>query len=313
MIILVVGALIVINALLLALAWLWFFKNEASLCASLYAAGVEAFEAKNFEKAKDNFTKTVFINQNYEDAKYRLGLTHIELKNYTNAKDIFKQILKVTPLNFNSLLNLAQIYYILKKYDKAEMTYNKVIEANEKSAEGPFGLGLINYEQKNYEKAITFFKKAAELGSTNELLEFYITKCNDELRDLDNEEEGEEIIEKYLAIAEDNKIDLPIEYNKSLATAYAKLGHVEKAFEYCQKSLKDNTEDVECYKLLALLQYIKKDFVATKNTLATALHLQPKNKELHNLLSYALCQQVDDCPLQKCREKYNDVMKKFLS
>lgn len=133
----------------------------------------------------------------------------------------------------------------------------------------------------------------------------------DELCNYNDQEEGQNIIDNYLKIASES--DLPLEFNISIATAYAKIGDLEQSNEYCQKALLLNSEDIEGYKLLGLIQLAKRNFVATKVTLSTALHLQPKNKELHDILSYALCQQLDNCPLDKCRETYNELMKKFLT
>lgn len=305
--------MLIIYIVLFTLAWTWFFRKERPLCEKLYASGTKAFEEENYGKAKKYFAKIVFLNPNYEDARYQLGLTFMKLRNYPSAKESFEQALKITPNFFKALFNFAQVLQILKEYDKAEENYNKALKENEKSHECYFELGLINCEQKKYEKALELLKQAEELGSVNKQLPFYVNKCNHGLCDFDDEEQGKSIIENYLALEATNKGDLPVEFNKTVANAYAKLGNTEKALEYCQKSLINSTEDVECYKLLALIQYAKKNYVEAKNTLSTAIRLQPKDKELHNILSYSLCQDVDDCPLQKCREKYEAVMKSFLS
>lgn len=307
--------ILIIYTILLTIAWIWFFKNEKALCRKLYAAGLESFKTEDYKKAKGFFSRIVFLNPNYKDSKYKLGLIYLKLKNYDAAHDLFKQILKNSPKDFDALFNLAQTYQFQEEYNKAEECYLSAINENDKSLDCYFGLGFTNYKQKKYDKALEFFKKAGETVPSNfqipEFYPFYINKCNDELCSYEENGEGQSIIDNYLKMAKEP--NLPREFNISLATAYAKMGNLEQANEYCQKSLLINAEDIESYKLLGVIQLAKKDFVATKNTLSTALHLQPKNKELHDLLSYALCQQVDDCPLQKCREKYNELMEKFLT
>lgn len=299
--------------ILFTLAWFWFFKKEKSLCEKLYTAGLKAFDAKNFKKAKKYFSKIVFLNANYEDARYKLGITNFELKKLPEAKDCFENILKDTPKFFDALFYLGQILRIQKEYKKAEETINKALEENEKSHDCHFELGIILIGLEDYQKALESFKKAEELGSGNKLLPFYINKCNQELCDFDDDEQVDAIIKTYLALELAYKDNIPPGFNKAMANTYARHGNVDKALEYTKKSLLNNSEDVESYKLLALIQYSQKDYAGAKNSLSTALHLQPKDKELHTILSYSLCQDVDDCPLQKCREKYQEVMKKFLN
>ena len=295
---------------MLTIAWIWFFKNEKALCQKLYAAGLKELQAEDYKKAKTTFSKIIFLNQNFQDAKYLLGLTYLKSQNYDNAKDLFKQVLKNSPKDFNALLNLAQVYTSQGEYDAAEEYYLNAMAENDKNPDCAFGLGFINYKKKIYNNALDFFKKAETLNFNKSQLAFYLNKCKDELCEYEEIKDGQLIIDKYLEIA-DNP-DLPEEFHISLATAYAKIGDLDLANEYCQKALVINSEDIESYKLLGLIQLAKKDFIATKSTLATALLLQPKNKELHDLLSYVLCQQVDDCPLQKCREIYMNLIKKFL-
>lgn len=310
MIIAILGILL-IYVLLLTLAWVWFFKNEKLLCGKLYAAGLEALNNENYKKAKGFFSRIHFLSPNYKDTKYKLAYIELKLANYEHSEDLLKQVIKLNPKDFNALLNLALVYQYLEKYDKAEEYYQKALEQNNKSPDCHYGLGLITYKRSDYQKALDYFINAENYNSKHPRLEFYINKCKDELCNYEESEEAQSIIESYLKMAGDE--DLPLEYNISLATAYAKIGNLEMANEYCQKSLLENTEDIGSYKLLGLIQLAKKDYVATKATLSTALHLDPRNKELHDILSYALCQQMDDCPLQKCREIYNELMYKFLT
>lgn len=308
--IILIFLMIIIFSVFLGLIWVWFFKNEAGYLSRLYMEGLNAIEKHDYSRAKDSFLKLNIINPNYEDTKYKYGFVLLKLKEYPAAKDCFEQILKASPKHFDALFGLAQVFQFQKNYDKAEELYYKALKEHEKSLECYFNLGLIFYNQKDFTKAMEFFEKAKEISPEDARVLFYINKCSDELCDYETEEEPQTIIEEYLRIADEP--DLPIEFNISLAKAYAKTGQINEALIYCQNSLVINTEDVESYKLLGLLQFLKKDFVGAKNNLSTALHLQSKNKEVHEILSYVLCQQKDKCSAKKCREKYHDLIKKFL-
>jgi len=297
-------------SIILAVVWAWFFKNERAFCEKLYSAGVKAFEELKFQKAKTFFSKINSINPSYKDVTYKLGLTCFELLEYDKATTYFESVIKITPKNFDALFHLALSFQLQELYDKAEEAYKKALKENEKSGDCLFGLGFICYKQTKYKEAIEFFENAKETFADKVKLDFYINKCHDELTTYDEDSQSAKIIEEYLKIANEPK--LPKEFNISLAFAYAKTGQIPQALEYCKKSLLENPEDIESYKLLGLIQLVQQDYVATKSTISTALHLQPNNKELHNILSYVLCQQIDNCELQDCRNKYHELIKNFL-
>ena len=294
----------------MAAFWAWFFKNEKDFCEKLYNAALEANKEEKYKKANGLFSKITRINSSYKDAKYRLGLTYLDLCEYENAVDCFETIIKATPKNFDALFHLAIAFQHLKKYNNAEEAYTKALSENVKSGDCLFGLGFINYCQKKYEQAIEYFEKADETYEDKIKLMFYVNKCNDELATYDQEIQGETIIAQYLRLA--NEPNLPKEFNIAIAKAYAKTGQIESSMEYCKKALLVNSEDIESYKLLGLLQLVQQDYAGTKSTLSTGLHLQQSNKEMHNLLSYAFCQQVDSCALSQCRAKYHELINKFL-
>lgn len=302
--------ILIVFTIVLTTVWVWFFRNETAFCEKLYASAILSFDSGKYKRARTLFAKITLLLPNFKDAKHKLGLTYIALGEYEQAVDCFENILKSNPRNFYALLQLAFAYQYMEKYDKAEEAYNKALKENEKSGDCVFGLGFIRVNQQKYAEALEFFTKAEETYSDKVKLAFYINKCHDELSTYDEETQGQEIIDGYLKIV--NEPNLPKEFNISLATAYAKMGQIESAMTYCKKSLSDNSEDIESYKLLGLIQLVQKDFSTTKGTLSTALHLQPYNNELHNLLSYTLCQQIENCSLGQCRARYHELIQKFL-
>lgn len=309
--ILLILLILISFSIVLATVWAWFFKNEKAFCEKLYVAGIKAYDEQKYQKAKTFFSKINQVMPTYKDATYRLGLTFFELKEYAQAIASFDSILKSSPKNFDALLHLAICFQALEQYVKAAEAYNKALKENAKSGDCLFGLGFICYKEQKYQEAIDFFTQAEETYADKVKLAFYINKCRDEMTVYDEDSQGLAIIEGYLKIAEEP--NLPKEFNISFATAYAKTGLIPEATQYCKKALAENPEDVETYRLMGLLQLVQQDFSSTKNTISTALHLQPGNKELHNILSYVLCQQIDHCELQNCREKYYELIKNFLN
>lgn len=267
-------------------------------------------ENEKYKKAKGFFLKTLALDSKYKNARLNLGIAYLKLKDFNSAQDCFETVLKDSPKSFDVLFYLAQTLHVKGVYNQASDYYLKAIEVNDKSFDAYFNFGIVLFNQKMYKEALDSLQKANLLCPENDKILYYITRCNDELCDYEDESKAQQIIDDYMLLSQ--KSDLPKEIYISIAKAFAKIGEVEKAEEYCQKALVNNSEDVESYKLFGLIQLIKRDYVQTKNVLSTALHLQPQNRELHTLLSYVLCFQVDSCTLKNCRQKYFKLMKKFI-
>lgn len=295
-----------IFTLLLALVWKWFFENSKGSDDDSFKLSKKAFKNGDYKKVKE----LLEASSASKESKFMLGLSQLKLGELDAAKDSFEQVLKAAPKNVDAMLNLAQITQKQKKYDEALDTYNKVLSENKDNLDAILNIGLINYEKGKVNDALEYLEKAKELSPDNTQVLFAIAKCKGAMCDLDNEESCRQALEEYSKI--ENNPDLPPEFDSDLAKLYAKSGDIDKAFACCQKILLKESENNEIYKLLGLVQFIRKDFNGAKTTLSTAINLKPDDIEAHNILSYVLCQNEDVCLRDKCREKYYEVIKKYL-
>lgn len=303
-------AILIIFTIFTALIWLWFFRNEIAFCEKLYDLGITALEKKEYKRAKTYFSKIVNVSSEYKEIRLNLGIALLNLGKYKEAKENFEIAIKISPESYVVLFNLAQAHQHLKEYERAKEYYKRALAQNDKSVYCCINLGLIDYYQKDYAHGLEYFEKANTLLPGNDEILYYITRCKDELCSYDENCDGDEIIKSYLSIA--NNQNLPKEINLFLAKAYAKLGQIEMAKKHCQESLSKSPKDIESYKLLGAILLIEKDFDSVKQLLKQALNIQPKNKDLHLLLSYSLCHQVDNCSLGKCMLKYQQMLENFL-
>lgn len=291
--------------------WIWYIRAEKGAHIRLYRAGLKAFNKKDYEEAKNCFLSALAIDQNYKEAIYHLGLTYINLKNYEQAKGYIEKTLKSSPKDFNALFNMGVILQGLDLNEEAKEYYLKALQENPKSAVSYLNLGVISFLQQDYITSLDFLDKANELVPDNIETLFYILRCKDEACGYDAPEEGKEIIDGYLCFQ--NKTDLPKNFHRTLAKAYAKNGQMEESIKMCEKALQFNTEDIDCYKHLGLAYLIKNDLENAKSSLLTAIDLKPEDEEAHDLLSYVICQQKNVCAVKKCREDYHEAVKKFLN
>lgn len=308
--IILVCLILLIFSIIWFCVWFWFFKGSKSFSNKVRKALDTYLEKGNYVKAKNLLLRMPDLATN-PDNKCKLGITHLKLNEYDEAKACFEQVLKTSPKNFDALFNLAQVLHSQKKYDEALDLYMKAANEQDKDINCPLNIGLIYYDQGNYSKALETLEKAKELSPDNVQVLFSIAKCKNELCNFDNEEEVNKLINEYIKL--DGCADLPADFNISLAKLYAKTGEIDKALEYCQNAVDANGEDIEAFRLLGLIQLINREFSNAKGSLSAALNFQTDSAETHNLFSYLFCSHEEGCALQKCRQKYYELIKKHLS
>lgn len=298
--------LIVFSIVWLA-AWLWFFRNPKTPGKNLSKAGIKALKRGDYRKAKELLLQIPGTDADIE-VKCSLGIIHLKLNEYDEAQKCFEQVLKVSPKNFDALFNLAQIFTFQEKYDEALETYTKAVKENDKNIDCYLNIGNIYYLKSDYEKALEALEKAKEVSPDNVKVLFAIVKCKSEICDTENADEYQKLIDEYTKLAK--MPNLPVDFNISLAKMYAKNGIVDKAFYYCKNAVEANDKDIEAYKLLGLIQLVKKELPEAKSSLSVALNFQSNNAEVHNLFSYLFCSHENGCRLRKCREKYYEFINK---
>lgn len=289
--------------------WFWFFKGGQSFSRKVRKALDNSLKEGDYKKAKNLLLRMPDLDTNPEN-KCKLGTAYLKLNEYDEAVACFEQVLKVAPKNFDALFNLAQIFQSQKKYDEALEMYTKAVSEQEKDINCPLNMGLIYYEQGNYDKALEILEKAKGLSPDNVQILFSIAKCKSELCNFDNEDEINKLINEFTKL--DGCADLPADFNISLAKVYAKTGDIDKAFEYSKNAVEADGEDIDAYRLLGLIQLVNKEFPNAKSSLSAALNFQTDNAEIHNLFSYLFCSHEEGCALQKCRQKYYELIKQYL-
>lgn len=295
----------------ITLSWAWYLQKSKPDFEILYKEGLRALKKKDLEKAEKLLSKSLENKPDSKESLYQLALVCLKSEKYDEAKETLEKLLKLSPKDFGALFNMGVVLQHQGSYDQANEYYLKALKENPNDADCNLNFGIVNFEQKNYDVATEYFEKSANLlpEANKPTASFYLIKCKNEAPKEESPEAQQTVIEEYLNFETAHPQNLPKDFHLSVAKAYAKSGKIKESFERCQKSLEINSSDIDAYKQMALMQLIGKDFVGAKKTLSTALSLQPKDEELHNLLSYVLCQQSNICEAKKCREKYQELIK----
>lgn len=303
-----------IFSIAIGIAWLWYIKSEKANYELLFKEGLKEFKKNNYHSAEAAFEKAISLDPKFKEAIYQLGLVYLKLEDFAKASENFEKMLKLAPKDFNGLYNMGLALQNQGLYDEAKECFIKALQEDPNNKDCNFNLGVVNFKQGDFSSATEFFEKVKEVDPEMAEASFYLVKCKDELIDspIGKEQETQTVIDEYLTFEKEHPEELPKDFHLSLAKAYAKKGQLKESFERCEKSLELNSDDPDTYNYLGLIQLIKKDLAGAKNSLSTALSLEPNNKEAHVLLSYVLCQQEDKCAMKKCRDKYQDLIKKLL-
>lgn len=154
--------------------------------------------------------------------------------------------------------------------------------------------GVTAYEEIKYADAIDNLKKAVELDPNFFMAYYWLYPISGEY--------SKKVAEAVM------KIDTPLSpAEEILKTAFKYLvdGQKEKALEQVEKLIEMYPEDVETYKIKYLLQFqTYKDLESARETIETAIRVQPDHAVSYNMLGYALMDLEDYKGAEKAFKKY---------
>jgi tetratricopeptide (TPR) repeat protein len=116
-----------------------------------------------YDKAMDDFTKTIQINPGYAEAYNNRGIIYGSQGEYDKAINDYTKAIELKPAIAEAYNNRGLAYGYLGMYEKAIADYLKVIEINPDIAEAHNNLGMAYGNQGIYDKAIDGFTRAIEL------------------------------------------------------------------------------------------------------------------------------------------------------
>lgn len=288
--------------------WFWYFKFASASSLPTYSKGINALEKGDYNEAINFFSKAIETQTNVKESLYNLGSIYLEVEDLPNATESFEKLLKTTPKDVKALCGYGHALKAQNLNEQAKEAYGKALNENNQHGESYYGLGDIYFKEKNYDSALEHLEKALELCPEKTEIPFLIAKCKDKMCNYNTVEEGQTVISEYLKREGDEH--LPPTFDVDLASSYAKTGMIEQTVNRCKKAMAKDDKNVESYKLLGLAQLMKGEKAEAKNSIATALSLDPNNDELHDILSYILCQHEDAEVVRKCRLEYQELVKK---
>ncbi len=138
------------------------FGEEPNPLQVLYEEGVKAYAAKDYQRARELFEKTVQIYPKLAASYNYLGLIHKDLgDNIEVVKENFQKAIEADPRFAPAYDNLGKTYYSIADYAKAEENCLKSLELDPQATGTKLSLAWIYLIGKSDpHQAISYFNKA---------------------------------------------------------------------------------------------------------------------------------------------------------
>ncbi|WP_147677499.1 tetratricopeptide repeat protein [Algibacter pacificus] len=104
-----------------------------------YNRGVFLLGINYYKKAKNDFDRTIRLNDKNSFAYFYRGVTHLLLGKYKNAIPDFETALEFDALDFDAMLGISMTYYRLNNFAQAKIYFEKashILKTNENTATG---------------------------------------------------------------------------------------------------------------------------------------------------------------------------------
>ena len=191
----------------------------------LYLAGLNYFDSKKYNKAKEVLEQSLYLRPDFLDAKFYLALSYDRLKNFNKTEQLLKEIIEVDPNNEKSLNYLGYSYTEkIIHLDEAEQMLTKVVDLHPNVSAYLDSLGWLYYRKKNYELAEQYIFKAV-----NTTPKFFDKDVYEHLGDISIE--LKKLSQAWLSYA--------IAYDLGSKTAKKKLNLLDKKFAQEKNLQKD--------------------------------------------------------------------------
>ena len=167
-----------------------------------FLRGKVYFEMKNYNNALNDFSKSIILNAQKADNYYHRGLTHTKVGNQTKAIQDFSQALVFQADDLEILLARANAYRILKKYNESLKDCQTILAQYPRNSNAYQTRGQINLDMKEAQNALKDFQTAITFEQNNKenLVFIGISKYN-----LGKNEECKQNFEQYLQAAKTSK------------------------------------------------------------------------------------------------------------
>jgi Tfp pilus assembly protein PilF len=129
--------------------------------------GVIFKELGQYDRAIDEFLRAVFLNPQYAKAYNNIGVVYFMQKNYAEAIRNYLKAIDLNASNLEAFNNLAIIYKKQKDLEKAQAVLNQALSMDPDHPGTNYNLAVLYEENKEITPALHYYRRFIELGTIN--------------------------------------------------------------------------------------------------------------------------------------------------
>ncbi len=208
------------------------------------------------KKAIEAYEFALALKDDFYMALFNIGNAFANSEKYEKAIEKYKEFIAVEPNNDDAYCYIGECYLNLNKEKKAAVYYRKALDKNKKNDVAWLGLGLIFWINKKFEESIVHIKKAIKIDAKN--AEYWLTlgKVNADF----NKKESAIKALKHAARLDAGNTEIWLTW----AELFLAFDEMNSAIRIVRKGIKNNTDSVLKYRLVALLLESGKEREALK-------------------------------------------------
>jgi tetratricopeptide (TPR) repeat protein len=242
---------------------------------ALNACGACYFEAGDYLRASQSFSRAIACNPNFIEAYQNLAQVSIAQKRYAAAKEIFRKLIKTHRNQAKPYEWLGDLYLTWGKDAYALLAYQRSAQLGTRGPGIFFKIGYASFKVKKCFEAVEAYKRSISQGNTT--YEVYYN-MGTALEILDRPAEALESYE--IAYDKNNTPDLLY----AMGNCAVLLALYSKAIDSYRRYLEKNPRSTEALFGLANAFQMKKDYDSAVATYRTILSIDPGfSKAYYNL------------------------------
>lgn len=141
-------------------------------------------QAKDWQKALDNYGKAEKLDPNNPDTYNNKGVIYKELRQYDQALDEFFRAIFLNPQYAKAYNNIGVVYFMQKNYAEAIRNYLKAIDLNASNLEAFNNLAIIYKKQKDMEKARSVLNRALAMDPDHPGTNYNLAVLYEEIQEI---------------------------------------------------------------------------------------------------------------------------------
>jgi tetratricopeptide (TPR) repeat protein len=218
-------------------------NRNAGQAEYFFAEGMKFFMLENYQKAIDQFQKSLEIDTENAGANYAIAEAYSKSGNNAEAVTYAEKALKLDDSNKYYYQLLASLYEKDKKYTQAIKVYQEQMKRLPDDIESYFNLANIYLYQEKYDEAVKLYDKVEKSIGINEdvvrqkqQIYLKLNKTNEAIA------EGKKLVETFPE---------EIKYTILLAEIYITNGNSKEAIPLLQNIIDDGTDQAQARLVLS--------------------------------------------------------------